>query len=103
MLGRASAPGGFGCLRQFSIRLSDWAIAPITVGVISDSMFRILNPRSGHGPKGCSSVTTTQAGRFCVLPAVSEGRFGTGTALCVAVDATSGGLKLKRERVSSRV
>src|SRR6185312_17163416 len=98
-----SAPGGLGCARHFSTMLSDCAIAPTIMGVISDSTLMILKPRSGHGPNGHSSVITTQAGRFFVLPFVSDGRLGTGTALCTPTMATSGGVNAKRERDSSRV
>src|SRR5690348_12718697 len=78
-------------------------MAPTIMGVISDSTLTILRPRSGHGPKGHSSVITTHAGRFFVLPLVSEGLSGTGTALCTPTIATNGGVKAKRDRVSSRV
>ena len=83
--------------------LSDCARAPTIIGVISDSTLMILRPRSGHGPKGHSSVMTIQAGRFFGFSRDSDGRLGTGTALCTPTIATSGGVKLKRERVSSRV
>src|SRR6478752_3384957 len=102
-MGRISAPGGFGWARHFSTRLSDCASAPTIIGLISDSMLMIRSPRSGQGPNGHSSVITTQAGRFLVLPLVRDGRLGTGTALWTPTIATIGGVKLNRERVSSRV
>src|ERR1700753_3317463 len=77
IIGRIKAPGGFGWAMQFSTRLSDWAIAPTITGVISDSTLMIRIPRSGHGPNGHSSVITTHAGRFLVLPFVFDGRLGT--------------------------
>ena len=59
-------------------------------------------PRSGHGPKGHSSVSTTQAGRFDVLPLVRLGRFGTGTALCTPVIEISTERELTPAEIAER-
>ena len=49
IIGRIVEPGGFGCARQFSTTLSDCAMVPTSMGVISCSTLTMRSAALGAG------------------------------------------------------